>query len=71
LTPDCNPENFDFEHKLLGEWVYEHFDSIPEEGDSFIYNGLRVTVSEMRQNRIVKLLCEFDPDSAEEGGRRA
>ena len=66
-----DPDDFDFEHKLLGEWVYEHFEHIPTVGDSFDYNGLTVTVSEMKQNRIVKVCARFEPASdEEEGGHR-
>ncbi|MGI5984999.1 MAG: HlyC/CorC family transporter [Clostridiales bacterium] len=65
-----DPEDFDFEHKLLGEWVYEHFDRIPSKGDSFEYNGLHITVHEMNNNRIVKLHAKLLPEANEEGGRR-
>lgn len=63
-----DPDDFEFEHKLLGEWVFEHFDRIPTEGDSFVYNGLLVTVKEMRQNRIVKLNMKMLAESNDEGG---
>jgi len=66
-----DPDDFDFEHKLLGEWIYEHFERIPTIGDHFEYNGLLVTVSEMKQNRIVKLTARILPaPAAEEGGRK-
>ena len=63
-----DPDDFDFEHKLLSEWVYEHFDQIPSVGDSFLYNGIEITVREMRQNRIVKLLATVPPATEDEGG---
>lgn len=63
-----DPEDFEFEHKLLGEWVFEHFDRIPEVGDSFTYNGLVITVKEMKQHRIVKLNAALTSASAQEGG---
>ena len=62
-----DPKDYEFEHKLLGEWVYEHFDRIPKEGDQFFYNGLTVTVKEMKQNRIVKLNVVLPSVSDEEG----
>ncbi len=61
-------DDFEFEHKLLGEWVYEHFDRIPLEGDSFWYNGLQITVTAMSHNRIVKLNAK--PSPRQEGGSR-
>ena len=51
----------------MGEWAYEQFDRIPRERESFEYEGLQVTVSEMHQNRIVKLVCRVLPEP-EKGG---
>lgn len=65
-----DPDDFEFEHKLLGEWTYEHFDRIPTEGEKFIYNGLEISVKEMKHNRVVKLNVKRLPDIREEGGRR-
>ena len=64
-----DPDQFDFEHKLLGEWTYEQFDKLPEQGDSFTYNGLLVTVEELEQRRIRKL--RIAPAPAAEGGAEA
>ncbi|MBR1496074.1 MAG: HlyC/CorC family transporter [Oscillospiraceae bacterium] len=60
-----DPSGFDFGHKLLGEWTYEQFDELPAEGDSFDYNGLRVTVEQLDQRRIRKL--RIAPAPAPEG----
>jgi len=65
-----DPDDFDFEHQLLGEWVFEHFERIPIVGDSFDYNGLRITVSEMSHNRIVKLNAVLLPEPSVEGGSK-
>ena len=62
-----DPDETDFDHKLLGEWAYEQFDAIPQEGDSFIYNGLRVTVEKVQQRRIMQLRIQRLP----EGGEKA
>ena len=62
-----DPDETDFDHKLLGEWAYEQFDAIPKEGDSFLYNGLRVTVEKVQQRRIMKLRIQRLP----EGGEKA
>ena len=61
-----DPDGFDFEHKLLGEWAYEQFDLLPEEGQSFVYNGLLVTVAKIEHRRILNLRIEPVPDT--EGG---
>ncbi len=53
------------EHKLMGEWVYEQFERMPEEGDSFTAGELEVTVSSMKQHRIFKLICRLPlPEAA-------
>ena len=57
-----DPDETDFDHKLLGEWAYEQFDAIPKEGDSFTYNGLRVTVEKVQQRRIMKLHIQRLPE---------
>ena len=62
-----DPDETDFDHKLLGEWAYEQFDAIPKEGDSFPYNGLRVTVEKVQQRRIMQLRIQRLP----EGGEKA
>ena len=62
-----DPGETDFDHKLLGEWAYEQFDAIPQEGDSFTYNGLRITVEKVQQRRIMKLRIQRLP----EGGEKA
>ena len=62
-----DPDETDFDHKLLGEWAYEQFDAIPREGDSFTYNGLRITVEKVQQRRIMKLRIQRLP----EGGEKA
>lgn len=63
-----DPDGFDFEHKLLGEWTYEQFDLLPAQGDSFTYNGLLVTVAELEQRRIRKLLIAPISGGTAEGG---
>ena len=52
---------------LMGEWAYERFASIPKPGDCFSYGRMRVCVSEMEHNRIMKLDVSLLPET-EEGG---
>ena len=66
-----DPDDFDFEHKLLGEWTYEQFDELPSEGDFFDYNGLRVTVEQLDQRRIRKLHIAPAPAAADGGEEEA
>ena len=61
-------ESDELEHKLMGEWAYEQFDHIPKERDSFRYERLEVVVSDMRQNRVMKLTARILPETAPEEG---
>lgn len=65
-----DPDDFDFEHKLIGEWAFESFDDIPVKGDSFEYNGLVIKIAEMNNNRIIKLTAYILPDVQAEGGSK-
>lgn len=56
----------EFTNKLLGEWAYEQFDNIPSVGDSFEYDNVAVTVSEMRNNRILRLRVRLIDEGGEE-----
>lgn len=60
-----DPEDFDFEHQIIGEWACEQFEHLPREGEEFTYNGLRVQVAAKKRNRIVQL--RFFPPAAEAG----
>ncbi len=42
----------------LGQWCFEHFTSIPSNGESFDYHNLHVTVEKIEHNRIMKVLLE-------------
>ena len=63
-----DPDDIDFEHKLLGEWAYEQFDVIPSQGDCFGYNGLEVSVEKIENRRILKLRVSLPAADTEEGG---
>ena len=62
-----DPEDTDWEHKPAGEWVYEQFDMIPEEGESFTWHRLHVTVSSIQHRRILKLRVKLLSEEAEGG----
>ena len=67
----ADPEDTEWEHKPLSEWVYEHFDLIPSEGDSFEWNGLRVTVTGLLGRRIRTLRVEKTDAAPAEGSVRS
>jgi CBS domain containing-hemolysin-like protein len=60
----------ELEYKPMGELAYEHFDRIPSERDSFKFGDLEITVSDMRQNRIVKLIVQTPCDEPKGGGSK-
>lgn len=49
----------------LCEWMYEHFPSIPEVGESFVYAGLTATCAEMEDKRILKVRLELPAQEAD------
>lgn len=65
LELDENDDD-EFTNKLLGEWAYEQFDNIPSVGDSFRYENVEVTVSEMHNNRILRLRVRLIDEGGEE-----
>lgn len=65
--PDEDEE--ELANKLMSEFVFEHFDRIPEEGDSFEYGGCRIEVLSMKSRRIYRL--KVTPMKAEEPGKEA
>ena len=62
-------EDEDWNHKLLGEWVYEQFDTMPAVGESFVWKQLEVTVAEMRARRLLTLRLRLLNDG--EGGNES
>ena len=68
---EIEPAEEDDEEELLntriGEWVYEHFSSIPVAGDFFTYENVEVKVARMEHNRIRKVVLVPKPmEKAEE-----
>lgn len=68
LVFEPEKEDPSLERKLMGEWVYEMLDCIPSERDSFLFQGMEVTVDRMKQNRIVKLVVRLPLAESQEGG---
>ncbi len=62
-----DPEDTEWNHKHLNEWVYEQFDTLPASGDSFDWHRLHVTVQEMEGRRIRKLRVSLSPNDGTGG----
>ncbi len=61
-------ENEELVNKIIAEWAYENFGTIPKVGDSFKYHEVEVRVFEMDHNRITALTVTILPSETEEGG---
>ena len=61
-------DDIELERKSVGEWAYEQFEHVPEERDVFEYQNLRAEITDVRQNRIIKVVMKLLPEEAEEGG---
>ncbi|MGM9637788.1 MAG: hemolysin family protein [Eubacteriales bacterium] len=63
---ELDEEEFDSEYTTVGGFVTEMLDKIPEAGDSFEYENLTVHVTEVKDNRVEKILVKVgekpDPD---------
>ena len=57
----------DLRDMKLGEWVFEHFQSIPKAQDHFEYHGLKVYVARMDHNRILQVLLKVPAEKADGG----
>ena len=55
---DPEEDDKDEVNLLLGQWCYEHFNSIPRQGQSFDYYNLKVSVDSIEHNRIMKVMLE-------------
>ena len=60
---DYEADGDEFVDKVMGTWAYESFGAIPKPGDSYTYGPVKVTVTEMDHNRIVRLRVEREGDA--------
>ena len=58
--------DFDSEYSSVGGWSFERLGFVPSVGDSFEYNGIRVEISEMVEQRIVSVIMRYVPPAPEE-----
>ena len=55
----------------IGEWVYEQFSMIPQNGDCFDYYNLHVCVEDIQHNRILKVKVQVLPKPESEEDEEA
>jgi len=59
---DEENRSFESDYNTVSGWVLEQLEHIPRVGENFIYNDtMRVTVTEMEDQRITKLKIELLP----------
>ncbi len=64
---DLDEDEFEADSNTVGGWAMERFGRIPEVGDSFQWQNILVTVLEIDEQRIVKLLLEIGEEEEEAG----
>ncbi|HAE15865.1 MAG TPA: hypothetical protein DCG51_04870 [Erysipelotrichaceae bacterium] len=62
---DDPEEDESLSNKRIGEWVFEHFQEVPEVQESFVYHGLIVSVASMDHNRILKVMIRLPKEKKE------
>ena len=55
---DLPEDLIDTDSNTVGGWVLDELGRIPEAGDSFTCSGLNVTVQQVEEQRVQKLLLE-------------
>lgn len=60
-----NEDEVDAESNTVGGWTLEMFGSFPQEGDSFTYRNLTVTVLSMDGRRVERVLVKLAPSEAD------
>jgi len=58
---NIHEDDFECESETVGGWALEHFECYPKNYDTFIDENLKVTVIEIEDRRILKLLVELLP----------
>lgn len=60
-----------FTNLLVADWVCEHFSELPKVGDHFEYHGVKLHVSLMNHNRILRVRVTAPAKEEKEGGEEA
>lgn len=63
---DYEPRDFESDYTTLGGWITEMLDRFPQEGDSFTYDRLTVTVLSVEERRVTEARILVQPEEEEE-----
>ena len=53
---DVKIEEVENDSSMVGGWVIEQLDKIPDEGDKFVYEGIEITVTKIEDRRIIEVI---------------
>ena len=56
-----DPDEFESDSDTVGGWALEHFETYPVNGDTFEDEDLKVTILEIDERRVERLLVERLP----------
>ena len=59
-------EEVENDSSMVGGWVIEQLDKIPDEGDKFVYEGIEITVSKIEDRRIIEVVFKKINEEAED-----
>lgn len=63
---DMNPKNFESEYSTVGGWVLETLEHLPETGEAFTFENLTITVLEVEDQRIQRVLVKRESPSPQD-----
>ena len=61
-----DPDSFEGDYTTVGGWATEMLSTFPKKGDSFDYRGIRLTVLEAEDRRVLKVRAEVGRPGEEE-----
>ena len=59
-------KDFDSEYSSVGGWAFEMLEKIPEVGEEFSYEGVKVKITEMDDQRVLRVNIEYTPDTKQD-----
>ena len=59
-------EELEDDYTTVGGWAIERLQKFPQPGDSFTYENMTVTVTEVDDLRVLKLTVKVDPKEEDE-----
>ena len=64
---DINYDDEGSDSSMVGGWVTEQLGQIPREGDSLVFNGIKITVAKTEYRRIIEVIFKrIEVDSSDE-----